>query len=198
MPSPSIHAPQAFKKRTRSVTSGSIEQPRSTLCPRADTAAISSVSVAPTLGNRSVISAPFNPAGAVRCKCCALCAIITPILAKPSKWISMGRAPSLHPPGMVMSARPVRTRSGAMKKIEERIARIKSSGISLCNSPAGSMTKKCSAAITLHPSRCKILAEHSTSERCGTRSSVTRSPHSAAAAIMGSTLFFAPGICTFP
>jgi hypothetical protein len=43
-----------------------------------------------------------------------------------------------------------------------------------------------------------MRAEVSTSDRCGTSVSVTVPRHSTDAAMMGSTLFFAPGIRTSP
>ena len=52
VPAPWMSAPQALKKAARSAISGSAAAPRSTVSPLASTAAISSVSVAPTLGRR--------------------------------------------------------------------------------------------------------------------------------------------------
>ena len=54
VPAPSICAPAALRKAAASAISGSQAAPRRMLCPCAQAAAIISVSVAPTLGRRSV------------------------------------------------------------------------------------------------------------------------------------------------
>lgn len=64
VPAPSIRPPQRFRNSARSEISGSRAAPRRTVVPRAQTAASSKVSVAPTLGKRRVMSAPWRPPGA--------------------------------------------------------------------------------------------------------------------------------------
>lgn len=66
VPAPCTQPPQRFRNAARSLISGSRAAPRRTVSPCAAAAARSRVSVAPTLGNPSVMSAPCSPAGAVR------------------------------------------------------------------------------------------------------------------------------------
>ena len=58
VPSPLISAPQPLRYSARHTISGSLAQFRMQLAPSAHTAAITAFSVAPTLGNLKVISAP--------------------------------------------------------------------------------------------------------------------------------------------
>ena len=113
VPAPVMRAPQAFKKAARSSTSGSQAAPRSTVVPWAQAAAISSVSVAPTLGSRSVKSAPCSRPARRNTTASAANSICAPMAARPSRWISTGRGPSRQPPGMGMRTCPTRTSSGA-------------------------------------------------------------------------------------
>ena len=111
LPAPSTLPPHRLRKSARSATSGSRAAPRSTVRPRAQAAASKSVSVAPTLGNRRVISAPCRPEGASSTSrpgpASSSC---TPIRARPVRCRSMGREPILHPPGSTVSARPCQQR----------------------------------------------------------------------------------------
>ena len=73
--------------------------------PRAQAAASSNVSVAPTLGKRRVKSVPWSPPGAASTSFPApASSSFAPIRARPSRCKSMGRAPILHPPGSEVSA----------------------------------------------------------------------------------------------
>ena len=65
LPAPSMQPPHRFRKAARSAISGSRAAPRRMVLPLAQAAASRSVSVAPTLGKRRVISAPCRPEGAV-------------------------------------------------------------------------------------------------------------------------------------
>ena len=81
---------------------------------------------------------------------------------------------------------------------QKRIARISGSGTALPGNSGGVMTARPFSSRTLQPTLCRMRAEASTSDRCGTSVSVTVPRHSTDAAMMGSTLFFAPGIRTSP
>ena len=61
LPAPSMQPPHRFRKAARSAISGSRAAPRRMVLPLAQAAASRSVSVAPTLGKRRVISAPCRP-----------------------------------------------------------------------------------------------------------------------------------------
>ena len=151
VPMPSILAPALHKNRVRSCTSGSVAAPRSTVIPFAHTAAISSVSLAPTLGNRNVMSAPCRPRGARRKSDAPFSSTCAPIWARPFRCISMGRAPNLQPPGRPTQARAARTSIGARKNSDERMARMSSGGTVLPGSLAGSTSI---TPCLLYTSRC--------------------------------------------
>ncbi len=123
LPAPWMCAPQRFRNAARSAISGSRAAPRSTVVPLAQAAASTSVSVAPTLGKRRVISAPCRPDGAVSTSRPGPASHSTaPIWRSPARCRSMGRAPMLHPPGRLVSARPSFASSGAQKRIDARIS----------------------------------------------------------------------------
>ena len=145
VPAPSIRPPQRFRNSARSEISGSRAAPRRTVVPRAQTAASSKVSVAPTLGKRRVMSAPWRPPGAASTSFPApASSSFAPIRARPSRCKSMGRAPILHPPGSEVSARPSRASSGAQKRMEARICAAVSPGRVLFEGiPATTMSAPC-------------------------------------------------------
>ena len=198
VPAPSTQPPQRLRKAARSPISGSRAAPRSTVCPLAQAAASSKVSVAPTLGKLRVISAPCRPEGAVSsslpgpagCSC-------APIFAKPARCRSTGRAPILHPPGSDVSARPSRASSGAQNRMEARICsavcpgRVLQKGV-----PETHTSLPCQPAFS--PVLRTRARQASTSESRGTPRSRTGFVHSRLAAISGSTLFFAAGMRTVP
>ena len=198
VPAPCTQPPQRFRNAARSTISGSRAAPRSTVSPCAQTAASSSVSVAPTLGNRRVISAPCRPEGASSTSrpgpASSSC---TPIRARPVRCRSMGREPILHPPGSTVSARPSRASSGAQKRMEARICAAVCPGRVLWTGlPESATSLPCHWAVQPAPRSSARL--HSTSESLGTPRSRTGRWQSSAAARSGRTLFFAAGTRTVP
>ena len=93
VPAPCTQPPQRFRNAARSLISGSRAAPRRTVSPCAAAAARSRVSVAPTLGNPSVMSAPCSPAGAVRISLAPYSRQCKPICARPERFRSTGLAP---------------------------------------------------------------------------------------------------------
>ena len=166
--------------------------------PRAQAAASSNVSVAPTLGKRRVKSVPWSPPGAASTSFPApASSSFAPIRASPSRCKSMGRAPILHPPGSEVSARPSRASSGAQKRMEARICAAVSPGRVLFEGiPATTMSAPCQWAA--HPAPRSSPRLHSTSDSLGTARSRTGPRQRSAAARSGSTLFFAAGIAAVP
>lgn len=92
LPAPWMCAPQRFRNAAKSAISGSRAAPRSTVVPLAQAAASTSVSVAPTLGKRRMISAPCRPDGA----CLPL---HRPHLAQPGQMQVDGPRPDVAPAG---------------------------------------------------------------------------------------------------
>ena len=197
VPAPCTQPPQRFRNAARSLISGSRAAPRRTVSPCAAAAAKSSVSVAPTLGNPSVMSAPYSPAGAVRISLAPSSRQCTPICARPERCRSTGLAPMRHPPGNTVSTRPSRARSGAQNKMDARI-RAAASGArrQVEGTPCTVMSLPCQRAV--QPAPCKSSTLVSTSARCGTCRKRTVPLHKRAAASSGNTLFLAAGMCTVP
>ena len=104
--------PQARRKAIMSPISGSRAAPRSTVCPWAQQAAISRVSVAPTLGSLSVKSAPCSGAAA-QCDGDALELDLRAHGGQPGEMNVDGARPSLHPPGSGSRTTPARQSRGA-------------------------------------------------------------------------------------
>ncbi len=185
--------PQRFRNAARSLISGSRAAPRSTVSPCAQTAASSSVSVAPTLGNPSVMSAPCSPEGAVRISLAPSSRQCTPHLRKAGKV----HAPMRHPPGSTVSTRPSRARSGAQNKMDARICAAASGARrQVEGTPCTVMSLPCQRAVQPAPRKRTRLV--STSASCGTASRRTVPLHRRDAASSGRTLFLAAGMCTVP
>ncbi len=89
--------------------------------PSATTAAMSMFSVAPTLGNSSVTSAPCSPSGASATSTPWSTSKRTPNASSPTKCMSILRAPIWQPPGMATRARPKRPMSGPSTDMLARI-----------------------------------------------------------------------------
>ena len=197
LPAPWMCAPQRFRNAARSAISGSRAAPRSTVVPLAQAAASTSVSVAPTLGKRRVISAPCRPDGAVSTSRPGPASHSTaPIWRSPARCRSMGRAPMLHPPGRLVSARPSFASSGAQKRMDARICSAVCPGrLLFCGVPETRISSPSHRAAQPAPRKSARLA--ATSERRGTARRRT-SPQSIDAASSGSTLFFAAGMRTAP
>ena len=198
LPAPWMAAPQRFRNSARSVISGSRAAPRSTVVPLAHAAASTSVSVAPTLGKRRVISAPWRPEGAVSTNRPGPASHSTaPICRSPARCRSMGRAPILHPPGRFVSVRPSFASSGAQNRMDARIC----SAVCPGSAPVfggPERTRSSPSHRAAHPAPRSSARLTATSERRGTARSRTLSEHSMDAASSGSTLFFAAGMRTAP
>ena len=198
LPAPSMQPPHRFRKAARSAISGSRAAPRRMVLPLAQAAASRSVSVAPTLGKRRVISAPCRPEGAVSTSRPSPASSSTaPIFASPARCRSMGRAPMRHPPGRLVSARPSLASSGAQNKMEARICPAVCPGrVLLAGGPESTASLLSHRAA--QPTPRKSAMQCSTSARRGTAWSRTSPVQSSDAAKSGRTLFFAAGIFTLP
>ena len=108
----------------------------------------------------------------------------------------MGRAPMLHPPGRLVSARPSFASSGAQKRMDARICSAVCPGrLLFCGVPETRTSSPSHRAAQPAPRKSARLA--ATSERRGTACRRT-SPQSIDAASSGRTLFFAAGMRTAP
>ena len=126
VPAPETLAPISPSMWARSWISGSRAAFSITVVPRAPTAAISTFSVAPTLGKSSETNAPCRPCGATASRYPWEDENSTPIRSKPFMCRSILREPMLQPPGMATRARPNRASSGPSTTIEARICRTSS------------------------------------------------------------------------
>ena len=111
-------APIFCRTATRSMISGSVAAPDSSVLPSARTAASRVCSVAPTEGYGRWIFAPCRPWGAVMWMP-SRCSLFTsaPSLRNVSRWKSIGLPPMLHPPSAGMKASPRRCSSGPENRI---------------------------------------------------------------------------------
>ena len=155
-------------------------------------------SVAPTLGKDRGILQPFSRPRTRQRNWPRSSSMAMPSWRRAARWRSMGRGPSSHPPGKESTAAPVLAAMAPKKTMEDRISRIRSSGISLPDSPVLSTRIRCPSRSTRHPKWRRIATEASTSDKPGQFwSSETPSAIKAAARI-GSALFFAPCTATAP
>ena len=106
VPAPSTFAPMAHSMLARSTISGSRAAFSMMVRPSATTDAISMFSVAPTLGKSRTMSAPRKPFGVVAWRNPCFISKTTPSASKPTRCMSMGRAPIWQPPGMATRASP--------------------------------------------------------------------------------------------
>ena len=123
--------------------------------------------------------------------------IFAPSRLSPSRWMSVGRAPILHPPGACIRASPVRTSMGASMNTDERMAPASSAGVSEPRQPPHTVMLLPSL-VTAQPSAPSMVAISSTSVIRGQSVSVTGSSDSIPAASMGRTAFLAPWTVTSP
>ena len=193
-PAPVIFAPHLTRNSARSIISGS----RAALCisvrPDAVTAASIMFSVAPTDGNESVTLPPRIPPAAVHSSQPCSSLIVTPMSRSAARCRSIGLAPSSQPPGKVSLQRRVLPRTAPRNTMDDRISRIKLSGISLPQTLEASTHTVSPLRVHLHPRQESILHAASTSVSSG-QLCRTHSPcASTHAASSGSALFFAP--CT--
>ena len=148
-------------------------------------------SVAPTLGKGRRISRPLSEEARQKI-CSPSSSISAPSSRRAIKCRSMGRFPSLQPPGRLRAAWPVLARSAPMKKTEERIRSIRSRGMALPEMDDASMYTRSPCCWTRQPRARRICSAESTSRSLGTRRSSTVPGHSRHAARMGSAAFFEP------
>ena len=99
VPMPEMSAPIATNISQRSTTSGSRAALSIVVTPSAYTAAVTMFSVAPTLGNPNVTSAPCRRS-AVASSSPWLNLNSAPIASSPAMCMSIGRAPKSSPPGI--------------------------------------------------------------------------------------------------
>lgn len=120
--------------------------------------------------------------------------ICNPIRRNAARWRSIGRGPSSQPPGKDNLAFPNRETIAPKKTIEERISRIKVSGISPPCREEESISRVSSSRFTRQPSVFKIRTAVSTSDSRGQLCKTTSVLQRSEAARRGRVLFFAP--CT--
>ncbi len=117
--------------------------------------------------------------------------------------VSMGLGPIAHPPGYDTLTRPSLPSSGPMRKMEERISRIRLSGTS-CRSRSRASTRRQDlpsgpACLETDAPRRRSMSDMTwTSFRLGASIILHGPPPRTAAAMIGSTAFFAPLILTRP
>ena len=115
-------APIFCRMLMRSMISGSIAAPESSVMPSASTAVSSTCSVAPTLGYGSAIFAPVQAVRAPTSGCrSGSFSTMAPNLRSTSRWKSMGRSPMRQPPRSGMNASPRRCSSGPQNRIGMRL-----------------------------------------------------------------------------
>ena len=194
-------APIFCSTAIRSMISGSMAAPRSSVVPFARTAVSSTCSVAPTLGYGSVMSAPCRPFGADSRMPLGSLSTVAPNARSASRWKSIGRSPMRHPPRSGINAWPSRCRSGPQKRIGMRDAPACASISSMWadTAPDGSRRSTPSPSSSI-VTPCTSSSERTTctSLMSGTsRSTLSVSP-SRAATIALVARFFAPLTSTRP
>ena len=127
VPMPEICPPIETNMLQMSTISGSRAALSIIVCPLAVTAAISNVSVAPTLGKSKYTCVPTKPpSGACTTKYPCSLVTVAPMRSSPAVCISNPRDPIASPPGSATSAAPVRATNGPSTAIEARMRRTKS------------------------------------------------------------------------
>ncbi|MNP53258.1 hypothetical protein D3C76_1477190 [compost metagenome] len=102
------------------------------------------------------------------------------------------RSPMAQPPGWYTDTCPNLASNGPIKKMEERICFIRSSGTSYDRMDDVSIVTVPCSCRHVHPSRSRIYSITSMSSKCGTLCSVTSPSANKLAAIIGKAAFFAP------
>ena len=160
--------------------------------PFARQAAIIISSVAPTLGNESVIFVPQSPFGTQHSRYPCFSRISAPISRSELRCKSIGLEPISHPPGNEILALPVRARIAPRKTIELLVLRINSTGTSKRLISSHFTRSVLSQRVAAQPRYRRMLTDASTSESEG-QLWITFSPFvRIEAAIIGKALFFAP------
>ena len=144
-----MSAPIATSISQRSTTSGSRAALSIVVTPSAKTAAVTMFSVAPTLGNPNVTSAPCRRS-AIASTSPWLNLNSAPIASSPATCMSIGRAPKSSPPGIDRRTRPHRVSSGPSTLIDARMRSTSSYGATGTSSPplmhrqpAGHRARRC-------------------------------------------------------
>ena len=166
VPTPVIFAPASFRKWQSCVISGSCAALYRTVVPSANTAAMSTFSVAPTLGNGRQISAPFSPSVSARI-CFSSLRKRTPIQVSAVSWISTGRLPIIQPPGRSILTLPHLPSRGPSSMTEERMALTCFAGQSDVCKEEASMITAAPSLFTRHPSVFNNPSISSISVICG-------------------------------
>ncbi len=182
VPAPSMRAPIFVRNAARSEISGSRAALSITVSPFASTAAVMSVSVAPTLGKSSTTRAPHSALTCASMNPCTTSSS-TPIAWRPRVWRSSLRLPMLSPPGIATRARPWRASSGPSTLIDARMRLTSSYGASGTSGPVAS-TRSASSPSQVTGAPIARRSSHMTSRSAtGWRLRTVETPgHSSAAA----------------
>ena len=198
VPMPEMSAPIATSIWQRSTTSGSRAALSIVVTPSAKTAAVTMFSVAPTLGNGNVTSAPCSRS-AVASSSPWLNLNVAPICSRPATCMSIGRAPKSSPPGIDRRTRPKRVSSGPSTLIDARMRSTSSYGATGTRSP--SFVRRSTPGSGDHD-RTPMASNRSprirTSAIAGTFVSSYSPSARIVAAISLSTAFLAPGTSIVP
>ena len=197
VPIPSISAPSATRNRARSCTCGSDAALRSTVRPRAATAAISAFSVPVTLASSRNTSAPTSAFASK--SYVAPTAISAPRRCSASRWVSIRRRPMTSPPGGGRRTRPNRASSGPASSTDARIfPHSAGSGSPPC-APRASTASVCPPShAALAPSETSSSHIVSTSRMRGMFSRMQGPSARSVAARIGSAAFLLPAGRTVP
>ena len=162
-----ILQPHLFKKSARSRISGSRAALRTVVLPFAKTEARIMFSVAPTLGKERLIVVPSSFSLTSNFSAEPSSSIETPRARSAERCKSMGRRPISQPPGVKSLALLQRETSEPKKTMDERISRIRLSGISKQKTFLESTVRVCPSRVTLQPRWRSIRTAASTSDRNG-------------------------------
>ncbi len=198
VPAPSTRAPMATSMFARSTISGSRAAFSTSVVPSAATAAMSRFSVAPTLGNSSITLAPRSPCGVVASRKPWSTSKCTPSASRPTRCMSILRAPIWQPPGMATRAVPKRPTSGPSTAMLARILDTSSYGVSHRVTADVSTTSAWPSRTMCAPRQWSTSPMISMSEMYGTLWMTDSPCPSRAAAMSLSAEFLAPDTATSP
>ena len=149
-------------------------------------------SVAPTLGKDRLITVPSSFSLTSKPSAEPSSSIETPRERKAERCRSIGLKPISQPPGVKSRAFLQRETSEPKNTIDERISRIRFSGILQQEMLLESTVSVCPSRVTTQPRCSRILTAASTSDKNGQLCSTLTPSTSTHAARMGSELFFEP------
>jgi len=195
-PMPVTFAPIAFSMPARSLISGSQAADSITVVPFARVAAISMFAVPRTVdpkGPPRNMFLPMRPLGAVATMLPFLREISAPSSRRPRRWMSTGRSPIAHPPGIETSACPQRARRGPSMQMLALILRtISYSPTGLSITEVSMSTSPFSRVSTDAPREESRVLRTLMSARSGTSWIVDFPGARIVAAIIGRAAFFEP------